>query len=213
MIEAHARQAWRELREQLRPYVARRVHSSAIDDVLQETFLRLQRGLPTLREEDRFGPWVYRVARSAIADHGRRVARAPRSWEGSDETVDPRLDVQAGEEVEALLAAQLGRFVALLPTPQREALTLVELRGLTLREAAELLGVTPTCAKSRVQRGRARLRELLELCCRMDLDARGRPLTCEPRTESPLAQGCACQGSPDAKPSRIAAQALRDGEN
>ncbi|HYO96532.1 MAG TPA: sigma factor, partial [Polyangiaceae bacterium] len=69
MIDASVRGAWRELAASLRPFIGRRVRSTAdVDDVVQEVFLRMQRGLGTLRDEDRYGAWVYKIARSAIAD-------------------------------------------------------------------------------------------------------------------------------------------------
>src|SRR5688500_10028379 len=78
MIEAATRDAWKELEQRLRPFIARRVASSAdVSDVLQDVFLRMQRGLSGLRDDDRFGPWVYQVARSAIGDYQRDRARHP----------------------------------------------------------------------------------------------------------------------------------------
>ena len=65
-------QGWKKLEQKLRPFIARRVHSAdAIDDVLQDVFLRMQGGLALLRDHQRFGPWVYQVTRSAIVDRSR----------------------------------------------------------------------------------------------------------------------------------------------
>ena len=66
-----------ELEARLRPFVARRASPPDVDDVVQDVFLRVQQGLPALREEERFGPWVYQVARSAIAEQRRVRARHP----------------------------------------------------------------------------------------------------------------------------------------
>ena len=78
MIDADMRCAYRELEARLRPFVARRVSAaSEVDDVMQDVFLRMQRSLADLRDEERFGPWVYQVARSAIAEHRRSRARHP----------------------------------------------------------------------------------------------------------------------------------------
>ena len=52
-----------------------RVAANARRGEAQDAFLRMQRGLAGLRDDERFGPWVYRVARSAIADHHRAAAR------------------------------------------------------------------------------------------------------------------------------------------
>ena len=70
--------------------------------------------------------------------------------------------------------------VAMLPLPYREALTLTELEGLTEKQAAEMLGISLSSMKSRVQRGRQQLRAAFEDGCHVGLDglhgfARDRP--------------------------------------
>jgi RNA polymerase sigma-70 factor (ECF subfamily) len=55
----------------------------------------------------------------------------------------------------------------------RQAITLVDLEGLTQHEAAERFGLSVSGMKSRVQRGRRQLREMLEACCTIALDRRG----------------------------------------
>lgn len=83
----------------------------------------------------------------------------------------------------------------MLPPPYREALTLTELEGVTQREAARMLGVSVSGMKSRVQRGRERLRELFEECCEIALDARSRVVGCAPRAGTRGPTGC-CAGPP-----------------
>ena len=189
MIQPDARTAWHTLESKLRPFVARRVPSAAdADDVLQDLFLRMQRGLPKLREEERFGPWVYQVARSAIAEHQRQSARHPlHTGQVAEVALELDLDDSA---VERELATCLSLFVASLPSPYAEALTLTELEGRTQAEAAALLGISLSGMKSRVQRGRAQLRDAFEACCRIALDARGRVISCEPRPDGRLPKGC-----------------------
>ena len=182
MIPAEARGAWRELEARLRPYVARRVASPAdLDDVVQETFMRVHRGLPSLAEEERFGAWVYRVAASAIADHLRGRMRHPlaRAAPGEEHVEPASADEQ--DNLEAELAQCVALFVARLPSPYREAVTLTELQGLKQKDAAELLEISLSGMKSRVQRGRERIRRMFEECCEISLDARGRVTGCTPR--------------------------------
>lgn len=189
MIESAARGSWRELEAKLRPFVARRVRSQVdVDDVLQDVFLRMQRGLAGLRDEERFGPWVYQIARSAIVDH-QRVAAKFRVVD-ADGREEPLLEDDDACAVGEELAGYLAPFVATLPSPYREALTLVELEGLTQSQAAVMLGVSLSGMKSRVQRGRARLRKALEDCCDVALDARGRVVGFEPRPDGRLPDGC-----------------------
>lgn len=191
MIEAAARGGWRELEGKLRPFIARRVPSEAdVDDVVQDVFLRMQKGLGALRDEERFGPWVYQVARSAIVDHQRAMAKH-RVADGGALEEAPAEPAEDDREVEELLSMYIAPFVAMLPSPYREALTLTELEGLTQKEAAEMLGISISGMKSRVQRGRALLRKTLEDCCHIALDVRGRVVGCEPRPDGKL-PGCKC---------------------
>src|SRR6187551_1612600 len=97
MIGSEARGAWKELERHLRPYLARRVASPAdIDDLLQDIFVRMQQGLATLRDEERFGGWVYRIAHSAIIDKVRQRARSPHASSSDDDP--PSAPAEVGED-------------------------------------------------------------------------------------------------------------------
>ena len=72
-------------------------------------------------------------------------------------------------------------FVAQLPSPYREAVTLVELEGRTAREAADMVGISVSGMKSRMQRGRDQLRRMFDQCCEIALDVRGKPTDYAPR--------------------------------
>jgi RNA polymerase sigma-70 factor, ECF subfamily len=192
LIDPAAQGAFVDLTTRLRPFVARRVRGDEVDDVLQEVFLRMHRGLPTLRDDQRFGPWVYQIARSAIVDHQRAASRHPSATLSATEELPEVQDADAGGRAERALAVHIAPFVAMLPSPYREALTLTELQGLTQKQAAEMLGVSLSGMKSRVQRGRVRLRELLEACCKIALDVRGGVMACEPRLGR-APDGCKCR--------------------
>jgi RNA polymerase sigma-70 factor (ECF subfamily) len=190
MITSETRGAWKNIEERLRPYVARRLSSSSkasaadIDDVVQEVLARVHTGVSDLRDGERFGGWVYRVASNAIADLGRRSARDPlaRGIAGAE------LDVPDGERDDRdQLIADMGQcvalFVARLASPYREAITLTELEGVPQVEAARMLGISISGMKSRVQRGRDKLRDMFDACCEISVDCRGRVVACEPRAE------------------------------
>lgn len=192
MITSEARGAWSEIERRLRPYVARRVSSPAdVDDILQEIFVRMHRGLPTLRDEERFGGWVYSIAQRVIADVGKartrdRVVHVAELPELRAEPDTP----DAGAELQEDLGACVALFVARLPSPYREAVTLTELQGLKARIAADILGVSLSCLKSRVQRGREKLRGMFEDCCLVSVDCRGRISSCEPRALDEIPEDC-----------------------
>jgi RNA polymerase sigma-70 factor, ECF subfamily len=205
VIPTEARGAWHELEARLRPYVARRVASSAdVDDVVQEVFARLLRGIGQLRDGERFGGWVYRIAERAIVDHRRARARHPLRCAEPNHVNEPpaEFDAPAGAELEltSALVECIALFVARLASPYREAITLTELEGLTQKQAAELLGISLSGMKSRVQRGREKIRAMFEECCEISLDCRGRVMRCEARqVDQPPAD---CAGAGDAQRGR-----------
>lgn len=180
--DGRGRALWLDAAARLRPFIARRVPAEDVDDILQDVFVRMQRNLAALRDEDRLGAWLFQIARSAIADHGRARARHPRAAGAPPERpAEPDLDAE--REAATALAGCVAAFVARLPSPYREAVTLVELEGLTAREAADLAGISVSGMKSRVQRGRAQLRVLFDTCCQIALDARNKVTAFTPRCD------------------------------
>ena len=192
MIPSEAQGAWRELEARLKPYVGRRVASKAdADDVVQEVFVRMHRGAFGLRDGERFGAWVYRIAEHAVADHLRTRARHPVA-DGNEAVLKPdATEINAADEA---LAADLSEcvalFVARLASPYREAITLTELQGLTQKDAAEMLGLSVSGMKSRVQRGREQIRRMFEECCEISVDARGHVVDCTPRALEDIPEDC-----------------------
>lgn len=93
---------------------------------------------------------------------------------------------------EQQLAPVLRELFHDLPEAYREALTLTELEGLTQQEMGRRLGLSTSGTKSRVQRGRAMLRQQLLECCRVELDCRGHVTDYERRAPTPWPGGCSC---------------------
>lgn len=196
MIDAGACGVWGELSARLRPFVARRVAPADVDDVVQEIFLRVQTNLGALRDGERFGPWVYQIARHVIADQRRARSRHPLVLAAeSDESIGGDEAVEAEDDAAAEVCRCISPFVARLPSPYREAITLTELEGLSLKAAAEMVGVSLSGMKSRVQRGRERLREMFRACCEIALDPRGHVITCAPRQPGAPSGGCVSKGN------------------
>ncbi|WP_432076288.1 RNA polymerase sigma factor [Streptomyces wuyuanensis] len=114
------------------------------------------RGLPRLREPERFAPWLFTIARRTVADHVRQMYRAPQTTEvGTDDVAaaDGLGDVLTALEIEAGLSG--------LPPLEREVLILFHLEDLPLAACAEVVGVPPGTVKSRLHRARRMLRDVL----------------------------------------------------
>ena len=170
-------QLWADLHERLRAFVGRRIDDrDAADDVAQEVLLRLHTSLGGLRTEDRLDAFSYRVARNAIIDHYRARASAKEIPAEPDE-LTARVEADGepeGERPEAEGRRELARclepLVARLANPYREALTLTDLGDLSQVQAAQVAGLSVPGMKTRVQRARTQLLELLTRCCEVALD-------------------------------------------
>jgi RNA polymerase sigma-70 factor (ECF subfamily) len=78
------------------------------------------------------------------------------------------------EDPEAVLALSLKEMVDELPESYRQALILTDYQGMSQKQLAESLGMSLSGAKSRVQRARDKLRDMLLSCCHFEFDRRGR---------------------------------------
>jgi RNA polymerase sigma-70 factor, ECF subfamily len=166
---------WQGFHTRLLGFVARRVpdHDSA-EDIVQDVMLRVHRHAGDLERSAAVGAWVHQIARNAIADHYRRAGIRREQPSGIDfERNQSPTPEPASPELRSELAACLGPLLERLAPPYREAITLTELEGLTQASAAARLGLSTSGMKSRVQRARAQLKDLLVGCCEIELDRRG----------------------------------------
>ncbi|MEU8202889.1 sigma-70 family RNA polymerase sigma factor [Streptosporangium sp. NPDC049046] len=135
-------------------YVRRMLGPSRADDVAQEVWVAVVRGLPRLKEPGRFAPWLFTIARRAVADRLREeYARPEIPLEEERASADP---ADALVESADLLAGLAG-----LPVREREVLVLFYLQDLSLEDCAQVCAVPVGTVKSRLSRARRMLREQL----------------------------------------------------
>jgi RNA polymerase sigma-70 factor (ECF subfamily) len=171
---------WRQLATDVRAFILRRVASPEdADDIMQVVFLRMIERIDSVRDTERLTGWLFVITRNAITDYYRA---APRRRELPVDVIPDHTVAQDGEdESEQELARCLLPMVDRLPAEQAEAIRMVDLAGMSQAAAAASVHVSHSGMKSRVQRGRARLRELLVACCHVELDVRGRAQGCGSR--------------------------------
>ncbi|MHA6785941.1 sigma-70 family RNA polymerase sigma factor [Pseudonocardia saturnea] len=190
---APTEQMWREVIAQLRGFVRRRIADpDRADDLVGDILLRVHQNLGSLDDRERLAPWVGRIARNAVIDEYRRVGRAREHLvaEAPDIGVD---DLDDSSTVSSELARCVRPLLAGLPPEQRRAVQAVDLDGVSQAAAARTECVSLSGMKSRVQRGRRRLAELLGQCCSLTLDARGVPMDYEPSRTPGSDCGCGCE--------------------
>jgi len=158
--------AYRQLLSAIQPRIRGIVRSkireeAAAEDVVQNALLSIHRGRRTYRAERPFGPWMRAIVRNTIIDHFRdRKRKGDREVElVAEEWADERVESAEGDD---RLAPELTEALATLPESQREAVTLVQIKGLSVAEAALKAGISAGALKVRAHRGYRALAKALE---------------------------------------------------
>lgn len=191
-MTALTEEVWETFRSRLYGYVRARSRSAAdAEDIVQDVFVKVHQRIGTLNDDTRLASWLYRVTHNTIVDYYRKRRATP----VPNPPERPACYDDEGPTPEQLLAPFLGELLDGLPRPYREALQLTELEGLTQQEMGCRLGLSTSGAKSRVQRGRAMLREKLIDCCDIDLDTRGHVIEFSSHGSDPWPEQCQCDPS------------------
>ena len=157
-------------------------HSALAEELTQETFLRVSRGLEAFRGEAKLATWLYRIATNLYLDQKRRESSRPVEVPegpldrddppdvGSLSISGPKLPDQLFEDSE--MGSCIREFVDRLPADHRAVVILHDLEGFKNREIAEVLGCSLDAVKIRIHRARRQLRTLLTEDCEFYYDER-----------------------------------------
>ena len=125
------------------------------EDLTQDVFLRVVRALASYEDRQMERAWVFRIARNVWLDHLRARGRAP----GVEPLDDRQVVTTPPAQVDR---AALDEALARIGEAEREAFLMREVGGLGYAEIAEATGTTPGAVRSRIHRGRLKLRHTLE---------------------------------------------------
>ena len=156
----------------------------AADDLTQETFIRVQKNLNTLKDSSKLTSWIFRIAHNLCRDHFRNLKRTSSHECELDEARDVFKEAMVQKKLEQReMSSCVQDVVRLLPESFRSVITLFDMAELSHREIADILDTTVENVKVRLHRARKELRALLEKKCTFEVDERN-VLTCEPEDGS-----------------------------
>lgn len=148
-----------QLYNPLLAYIRNRVRNQEdAEDLTQDVFFKLAKSNSS--DIDNLKSWVYTIAKNTITDYYRKKQLQTNSIE-DDSFFDIKTPEDAGQE----LSKCVGAFVNQLPEEYRELLTLSELKDIPQKEIAQQLNLNYVTIRSKIQRGRKKLKDLLEGCC------------------------------------------------
>ncbi len=172
-------QAWNTFHIAIKHFILNYTHNEAVaEDILQDVFLKMHTHIQTLNDEKKLQSWLYQITRNTIYDYYRSQKNTIALAATFDMPEEPEQ-----EDVAQTLLPCLRVMVDQLPVLYREAIILTEYHGLTQKELAERLNLSFSGAKSRVQRAREKLKQMLLTCCHFVLDRRGGIIAYHPLDE------------------------------
>jgi RNA polymerase sigma-70 factor (ECF subfamily) len=157
----------KELSSPLRRYLERLVGNRATaDDLLQDTLLKIARGLPEFEGRSSIKTWAFTIATRVATDHFRRPQSRAQMVEidetGPDHVADAEVDQRL---VIDEMNSCVREVIDSLPEDYRTALVLHDLEGQTAMQVAEIADCSLATAKIRIHRARRRLKEALDQEC------------------------------------------------
>ena len=175
-----------ELSGPLLRYLGRYVGDRVLaEDLLQETLIRISRGLPGFAGRAELKTWAFSIATRVAADHFRHPANRV-SIVDVAESPEPRDSERSVEERLVIdeMNACVRKVIDSLPEDYRAALVLHDLEGLTAAQTAEISGCELPTAKIRIHRARMRLAKALQEECEFYRDGEN-VLRCDPKRDYP----------------------------
>ena len=166
----------KEFHHLLRNYVAKRVSNRAdVEDLVQEIFMKIHDKSPA--DDERMKSWLFAITRNAIIDYYRKNKNRKLVLEEDLSDLTEEADFDRTKELERCLH----RFIDELPEEYRQIILDSEIRGIRQKDLAGKYSLAYPSVRSRVQRGRAKLKEMFMQCCSIELDKRGNVLRAVPR--------------------------------
>lgn len=161
---------WTDFHKELKTFIRNKTRNTAdTDDILQDVFIKIIQNFDKVNQSENLRNYLYGIVRNAVNDYFRNKK--------------PVLDfndikVEFTEEETQTLNTTVAEccikpFINKLPEHYQEALLITEFQNISQKDLAAKLGISYSGAKSRVQRGKEKLKELILDCCVYESDRYG----------------------------------------
>ncbi len=157
----------------------------AADDLIQETFIRIQKNLDSLKDPSKLSSWIFSIAYNLCQDYFRQT----RKFTAIEvEDLEPIETFKVSLMQKKLEQHQMGQCIQdkmdLLAPDLRTVLLLSDIMACSQKEIGEILGISVSNVKVRLHRARKKFRAILEAHCSFEVDERN-VLVCDPKEEEP----------------------------
>jgi len=162
-------EVWNIFHDNIYHFIRKRIDDeSDVQDILQDVFIKIHLNKDKIKDESKVQSWIYQVARNTINDFFRSKSKML-----LDSDVPELEDQTVGFYGKQEIFCCLHPFVEELPEKYKEAIKLSDLEGKKQQEVADLLNISLSGVKSRIQRAREILKHKFVDCCNFSLNADG----------------------------------------
>jgi len=180
---------WIKVYNKLSGYISKHTkNKDDVKDIIQDTFIKVKTKIDTLKNPAKVESWIFQIARNTMNDYFRDQKK---SHENEDYQEEISIEPNAFEEEEIKIKIQTREFseyagfiVSELPEKYRKAVYMADIEGLSMKEVADELNISVSGAKSRVQRGRKMIKEIILKCCEVNTDKYGNIVDYETRNSN-----------------------------
>lgn len=153
-------------------YIAHRVNNmDDTADILQEVLIKIAINLNSVSDHEKLRSWIFAITRNAIIDYYRNNAKSKRA--GRIENIKGEIESENDIDSTKGLNNCLKGFIKKLPEAYRDIIIDSEINGISQKDLTEKYNLAYPSVRSRVQRGRSRLKEMLLNCCEIEADRWG----------------------------------------
>lgn len=171
-----------EFHRSLLAYVRSKIRSKEdAEDILQNVFAKISANADSLSGKDKIQNWLFAVTRNAVIDYY-RVNAKKKNVELNASRSEQLLDEESPDTTKGLDNC-VGTMIALLPEEYKGIVEDAEIHGISQKELAVKYNMAYSSMRSRVQRGRERLKQLFYNCCHIKTDKHGNVLQAHGRPD------------------------------
>lgn len=161
---------WTGFHQELRTFILNKTRNADdTEDILQEAFIKIIRNIDKVNKAENLRHYLYGIVRNLIYDYFRAKKRNVSNSE-AEEIISEAETLSLNTTIAECCIIP---FINKLPDHYREALLIAEFGDISQKELAQKLNISYSGAKSRVQRGKEKLKELILNCCAYESDKYG----------------------------------------
>ena len=169
---------WSQFSSGLKSFIFSKVNNDTdAEDILQNAYLKIHDNIHSLKDKSRIKPWIYQITRNLIIDYFRADNRNQKIRELKSELA---VSSSSNKFMDVAISDMIKMMNEMSPE-YCEALCLTEIEGMTQKQYAEKKGLSYSGAKSRVQRARIMLKDMLLKCCHYQFDKYGTVFDIQPK--------------------------------